>query len=212
MSLRASTEAKHLEMVFSLITDTCQNAVTQFIARQGHTSTIWSDNCTNFVGANIELKQFASMRQNSYFQENIFQMKIVWKFNVAAAPHFGGSWQRMLKTCKQATYHVLNGQMLTDELLATVLCVTQHFLICRLLMPNTYDPSDMEALTPHHFLFGPAEYRNSLFARCAKVPKSQKDVPSGSSSHGQQMVKMAERVAVHNIRQKCYKERPQGKK
>ena len=77
MSLRASTNVKHLEMVFSLDTDTCQSAVTQFLARQGHTLTIWSDNGTNFVGANIELKQFASLSQNFDFQENVRQRKVV---------------------------------------------------------------------------------------------------------------------------------------
>ena len=163
-----STRAIHLEMVYSLDTDSCLSAVLRFIARRGHPSTIWSDNGTNFVGANNELKQFASMWQSSDFQEKLQQKKIVWKFNPAAAPHFGGSWERMVKTCKQAIYHVLNGQRLTDEFLATILCLTEQLLNSRPLTPNSNDPSDMEALIPHHFLLG----RPSIAIPC--LPDAQK--------------------------------------
>ena len=47
-----STRAIHLEMVCLLDTVSCLSAVIRFIARRGHPSTIWSDNGTNFVGAN----------------------------------------------------------------------------------------------------------------------------------------------------------------
>ena len=94
------------------------------------------------------------MWQNNDFQEKLQQKKIVCKFNPAAAPHFGGSWERMVKTCKQANYHVLYGQRPTDELSATILCLTEQLLNSRPLTPNCNGPSDMKALTPHHFLLG----------------------------------------------------------
>ena len=143
-----STRATHLEMVYLLDTDSCLSAVTKFIAGLGHPLTIWSDNGSNFVRANNELKQFASMCQNSDFKEKLRQKKIIWKFNPAAAPQFGGSWERMVKTSKQVIYHVLNGQMLT------FLGLTEQLLISRPLTPNSNGPSDMEALTPHLFLLG----------------------------------------------------------
>ena len=86
-----STRAIHLEMVYSLATDSCLSALTRFIARRGRPSTICSDNGTNFVGANNELNQLTSMWQTSDFQDKLPQKKIVWKFNPAASPHFGGS-------------------------------------------------------------------------------------------------------------------------
>ena len=42
-----STRAIHLEMVYSLDTDSCRSAVSLFIARRGHPSTIWSHNGTS---------------------------------------------------------------------------------------------------------------------------------------------------------------------
>ena len=52
----------------------------------------------------------------------------------------------------------------------------------------------MEALTPHQFLLG----RPSIaipYLPDAHVPKSQENVPSCASSHGQHLGKMAERVS-----------------
>ena len=86
-----STKAIHLEMlelVYSLDTDSCLSAISRLIARQGHPSSIWSHNGTNFVGASNELKQFASMWQNSDFQEKLQQKKIVWKFQPGCSATF----------------------------------------------------------------------------------------------------------------------------
>ena len=96
------------------------------------------------------------MWQTIDFQQKQRQKKILWKFNPAAPPHFGVSWERMLKTCKQAIYHVLKGQRLTYELLATILCLTEQLLNTRPLTPNSKGPNVLEALTLNHFLLDPS--------------------------------------------------------
>ena len=50
-----TTRAVHLEFVPSLDTSSCVMGIERFIARRGTPSTIWSDNGTNFVGAEKEL-------------------------------------------------------------------------------------------------------------------------------------------------------------
>ena len=58
---------------------------------------------------------------------------VIWKFNPATAPLFGGFWEWIVKTCKQSIYHVLNWQRLNYEFLATIPFLTEHFLnICPL--------------------------------------------------------------------------------
>ena len=204
---------KGLEMVFSLDTDSCLSAVIRFITRRGHPLTIWSDNGTNFVGANNELKQFASMWQYNYFQEKLRQKKIVWKFNPAAAPHFGGSWERMVETCKQAIYHVLNGQRLIDELLATILCLTEQLLNSRPLTPNSNGPSDMEALTPHHFLLGRPSIAIPYLPDAQKYQNHRKMFRVAQAHMDKIWARwLKEYLPVHNIRRKWYMERPQLKK
>ena len=107
------TRETHPKMVYSQDTGSCLSAIAQFIARRGHPSTIYSDNVTNFVGTNKELKQFASMWQNSDLQETFYH-QLVWKYNPAAVPHFGGSWERIVKACEWAIFPVLNDRRLTD--------------------------------------------------------------------------------------------------
>ena len=83
-----TTKALQLKMIFSLATEPYVSAFTQFIARRGHPLTFCSDNGTNFVGANNELKHFASWWRNEDFQENLHPKQIVWKFNFAETSHF----------------------------------------------------------------------------------------------------------------------------
>lgn len=50
-----STRAVHIELVTDLTTEAFLNALKRFIARRGVCSDIFSDNATNFVGANNRL-------------------------------------------------------------------------------------------------------------------------------------------------------------
>ena len=52
-----STRACHLELVDDLSTDHFIMALKRFIARRGRPQSIHSDNGTNFVGANNELRK-----------------------------------------------------------------------------------------------------------------------------------------------------------
>lgn len=52
-----TSRAVHLEVAHTLDTDSCINAVRRFICRRGPVSSIRSDNGTNFVAANRELKE-----------------------------------------------------------------------------------------------------------------------------------------------------------
>ena len=77
------------------------NALRRFISRRGTPSNIYSDNGTNFVGANRILKealqQFDQTRQKNYCS----QLEINWHFNPPHASHMGGAWQRMIRSVKR---------------------------------------------------------------------------------------------------------------
>ena len=184
----------------------------QIMLYRSHPSTISSDNGTNIVGANNKLKHFASMWQNSDFQEKLQQKKVVWKFHPVAAPQFGGSWERMVKTCKQAIYHVLIRQRFTDELLATIFCLTEQLLNSRPHKPNSNDPSDMEVLTPHHFLLGRPSIAIAYLSDAQKYQNHRKMFRVAQAHMDNIWARWRkEYLPVHNIRQKWYKERPQLK-
>ena len=60
-----SVKAVHLEAVTDVTSEAFIAALRRFIARQGYPTLIWSDNGTNFVGANREIKEFHDFLSNS---------------------------------------------------------------------------------------------------------------------------------------------------
>ena len=84
------TRAVHLEVVKSMETDSSINALRRFVARRGPPSDIYSNNGTNFVGADRELKQSLQEWNQSQIADFLSQKGIQWHFNPPASPHFGG--------------------------------------------------------------------------------------------------------------------------
>ena len=151
-----TTRAVHIEVVRSVDTDTCLVAIKRFIARRGKPTTIISDNGTNFVGSARELKEYINSWNQDQIMSELAQKHIVWKFNPPSAPHFGGVWERLVRSCKKAMVAILGNRSLTDEALLTTMCLVEQTLNAHPITPASDDPSDLEALTPNHFILGRA--------------------------------------------------------
>ena len=146
-----TTRAVHIEIVPSFEAETCLTAISQFIARRRKPATILSDNGTNFVGAAKEMRDCINAWNQSDIETSLAQRNIKWKFNTPGAPHFGGIWERLVRSCKKAMIAVLVGRSLTDEVLITTMCLVELTLNARPLTSVGDDPDDLEALTPNHF-------------------------------------------------------------
>ena len=142
----------HIEVVPKLDTDSCLNAIMRFIARRGKPNTIISDNGTNFVGAEREFAEYVAAWNKEGIEEHLIQRGIRWKFNPPAAAHFGGVWERLVRSCKKAMYAVLGNRSVTEDVLSTTMCIVEQTLNARPLTPVSSDVNDLEALTPNHFL------------------------------------------------------------
>ena len=103
---RLTTRAIHLEIVNSMDTSACVAGIERFIARRGVPNVIWSDNGTNFGAADKELLE-ATRRWNEYAPAALLTKGIRWKFNPPSAPQHGGSWERMVRSCKRVFYSIL---------------------------------------------------------------------------------------------------------
>ena len=148
-----TTRAVHLEIVSSLDTSACVMGIERFIARRGTPSVIWSDNGTNFVGA--EKKIIKSIKNwNEQAPAILVHKRITWKFNPPATPHQGGSWERLVRSCKRVFYAILGNQKVTEDVLVTTFCLVEQTLNARPLTPVSSDPCDFDALCPNHFLLG----------------------------------------------------------
>ncbi len=71
----------HLEVAYSLDTDSCINSLRRFICRRGQVTCIRSDNGTNFVGAERELKEMLSSCNKSKIQKAMLMKGVQWSFN-----------------------------------------------------------------------------------------------------------------------------------
>ena len=97
------------------------NLVSWALNGRGTPSTIRSDNGTNFVGAEKEL--LACIKSWNDMAPTIFAHKVVTrKFNPLAAPHHGGSWERLVRSVKRVLYDILGSRRVTEEALGTTLC------------------------------------------------------------------------------------------
>lgn len=147
-----ASRAVHLEVAHTLDTDSCIHALRRFICRRGQVSSLRSDNGTNFVGAEKELREALKNLNQDKIRSAMLQQGIKWRFNPPAASHHGGVWERLIRMVRNVLKSVLNQQVLDDEGLQTVLCEAEAILNDRPITKMSDDSMDLEALTPNHLL------------------------------------------------------------
>lgn len=149
-----ATRAIHLELVSDATTHQFIQAFRRFVARRGQVHELWSDNGTNFVGANNYLKQIHQQQDKWANGEAAETLKIKWHFIVPSAPSWGGLWEAGVKSVKRHLTRVIGTHNLTFEEYATLLSQVEACVNSRPIAKLSDDPSDIGALTPAHFLIG----------------------------------------------------------
>ncbi|XP_017462434.1 PREDICTED: uncharacterized protein LOC108355812, partial [Rhagoletis zephyria] len=114
-----SSKAVHLELVPDLTSAAFIAALKRFIARRGRCRVIYSDNATNYVGANRELRellqQFMSQQHNDEVQQACCAEGIEWKCIPPRSPHFGGLWESAVKQPKHYLRRAIGAHILTQD-------------------------------------------------------------------------------------------------
>lgn len=85
-----ASRAVHLEMAYTLNTDSCINAIRRFLCRRGQVVQLRSDNGTNFVGAERELRKAVTELDHNKIQHALLLKGLKWTFNPPAGSHISG--------------------------------------------------------------------------------------------------------------------------
>jgi hypothetical protein len=141
-------------MLYSLDTDAFLNAFRRFISRRSTVKMIRSDNGTNFVSANKELRKAVETWNNKHVEKWFQQKNIEWKFQPPYSSHFGGHFERHIRTIRNILTALLLEQpiQINDDNLNTLFCEIECIINNRPLTELSDDISDLEALTPNHIL------------------------------------------------------------
>ena len=152
------TRAVFLELVPLLSSLDFLLSLRKFIALYRQPTVIHSDNGTNFVGAERELRAAVeALHASGDIPAFMEKAGIEWNFQPPRTPHFGGAHESLVKSAKRSLYSALeiedNGlRHPTEDVLRTLLYEVAGLLNTRPLTYVSSDPEDFRPLTPNDFL------------------------------------------------------------
>ncbi|GBO02627.1 hypothetical protein AVEN_37970-1 [Araneus ventricosus] len=150
------TKAVHFELVADLTSEAFIACLKRFFARRGKSSIVSSDNATNFVGAQSELKRLSDMlkKPDENVSAYLASEEIKWKFSPPRSPNFGGLYEAGVKSFKYHFRRVMKNTKVSIEEIFTIISQIEGILNSRPLTPLSCDPTDLSVLTAGHFLVG----------------------------------------------------------
>ncbi|XP_064643625.1 uncharacterized protein LOC135497723 [Lineus longissimus] len=122
--------------------------------RRGVPLEMYSDNGTNFVSGERELRELVEQFDEDMIERHGAVRGIKWTFNPPLGPHFGGVHEIMIKAAKKATAAILGNADINDEELMTAFSGAEALLNSRPLTYQSADVNDDTPLTPNHLLHG----------------------------------------------------------
>ena len=149
-----TTRALHIELAGDLSTDDFLLALRRFISRRGTVETIRSDNGTNFVGANNEMKTCLKQLDQVKIKSYMCGKNIKWIFNPPTSPWMSAVWESLVKSVQKTWKAIAKDRIFTEDCPYTFLCEVEPVLNSRPLTPISDHINDLEPLMPNHLLTG----------------------------------------------------------
>jgi hypothetical protein len=117
---------------------------------------VYSDNGTNLTAGEKELKAGLERLNQDLIANELGAQNIEWIFSPPSAPNFGGAWESLIKTAKNALYFILQDRSFPDEVLTSALVEVESIMNDRPIGRCSTDPNDPAGLTPNHLLLARA--------------------------------------------------------
>ena len=137
-----STRAIHLELASRADTDSFMSCLFNMISRRGMISVLYSDQGTNFVGAETEIRRRCR------------DLHIEFRRNFPLSPHWGGTWESLIKSVKEVMKAMMETTPPTDLELNSFLIRAENMVNSRPLVEIPLEHKEDDFLTPNHFLLG----------------------------------------------------------
>ncbi|XP_017480697.1 PREDICTED: uncharacterized protein LOC108369976 isoform X2 [Rhagoletis zephyria] len=148
------TKAVHIELAEDLSTRAFLDVFDRFVSRRGYCTNLYSDNGTQFVGANRQLQTDLVDWHNTYSKQQLSVAGDRWHFITPSAPHQGGLWEAAVRSAKKHLKRVIGDAVLPFIQLSTLLVRIEACLNSRPIIALHDDPESGVALSPGDFLIG----------------------------------------------------------
>ena len=147
-----TTKAIHLEVATDLTTNCFLNVLRRFVARRRSVKHLYSDNGTNFVGADKVLREELGKCNQERICAHMCKTGIDWSFNPPSASHFGGVWERMVRSVRKVLNALQPNSIYSEDVLVTVLTEVEAVINSRPLTPVSFHNIEEGPLTPNDLL------------------------------------------------------------
>jgi len=140
----------HLEMVSDMTTDKFINALMRMGSRKGFPCEIYSDNAKQLKKADKEIRALFKALQARKLPSSL--ETCTWNFIPDRAPHWGGFYERMIKTAKCALKKTVGKAKLDADQLRTCLCQIEATMNARPLSAVSETANELLPVTPSKLL------------------------------------------------------------
>lgn len=147
-----TTRAVRLDLLRDMDTNAYLIALRRFIATRGRPAELWSDRGTNFKGGEKELREAFAILCQSY--RNCLPANRSILLLPHAGPHFGGVWERKVRSAKSALYTCVGAQPVPEDVLLTVLLEAEAILNSKPLGCVSSDIEGFDPVSPNRLLMG----------------------------------------------------------
>ena len=173
-----STRAVCLMPLRDMTSSAVINALIKIHAQYPALKRIYSDNGSNFVGADREIRDAMSKWNKAEINKDLEQHQLEWIFGPAYCGSAGGAWERLVGMCKKLIRAVVGQQNLDLDDFECLLCGASSIMNQRPLTAASADVNDTTALSPAHFLY-PYLFVNANHLIPPLPPGDEGDLQSG---------------------------------
>ena len=151
-----NTRAVHLELAVDYSTMEFMQTLRRFFAIRGQPALMMSDNGSQLVGAERELREMIQGWNRKELKEFSAEKGMKWQFSTPGAPHQNGCAESLVKSAKIALKRAIGEQILTPFELYTRLLEVSNLMNQRPIGRVPNDPDDGSYLCPNDMLLGRA--------------------------------------------------------